>query len=154
MPAAPKQTRRKDRVDWNELDGAPKPARKNRGEPKGERNGLSIYSRLKPRNEERHAYALERDFGPQADCCRRLPCAACGKAPTKEQPSDPHHEPPRSLGGTDKDTVPLCRACHELRGASTPEAFWSAVGLDPEDVKDGVRAYMTSPLAQMNGGAL
>ena len=36
-----------------------------------------------------------------------LPCVVCRRSPV-----DPHHEPPRSLGGKSKDLVPLCRRCH------------------------------------------
>jgi hypothetical protein len=75
-------------------------------------------------------------FGPQSEACRTLPCAVCGV----DGPSDPHHEPLRSLGGTDRDTVPLCRACHSRRHRSTAPAFW--LTMDPEDVKFGVRAWM------------
>lgn len=52
-------------------------------------------------------------FGPQADLCRQLPCCACGAKP----PSEPDHVRSRGAGGTDEDTVPMCRTCHDLRHA-------------------------------------
>lgn len=88
-------------------------------------------------------------FGPQADLCRRTECAMCWWLHrVKDQPrrftlegipayaasTDPkpmggwktraHHEPPRSLGGTDEDTVPLCDKHHTRRHATTPQVFW------------------------------
>ena len=41
---------------------------------------------------------------------RELSCCVCGKP----GPSDAHHAPPkgRSGGGSDFETMPLCRACH------------------------------------------
>ncbi len=49
----------------------------------------------------------ERDFGVKARWVTGLPCVVCGICQC-----DPHHEPPRSLGGTAKDLVPLCREHH------------------------------------------
>jgi hypothetical protein len=75
-------------------------------------------------------------FGPQAEQCRRLPCCACGG-----QPSEPHHEPPRSVGGKDEDTVPLCWYCHRLCHSwkAGRAAWWEMVGVDPSEVKRQVR---------------
>lgn len=43
---------------------------------------------------------------------RRQNCAMCEKAP----PSDPHHFPPKGMGGAhidDTEVIPLCRWCHD-----------------------------------------
>ena len=51
--------------------------------------------------------------------CRRRPCASCGSDP----PSDPHHWPPKGMGGArhdDTSVIPLCRACHELAQRYAP----------------------------------
>lgn len=66
------------------------------------------------RRKERH----ERDFGAQAERCRTLPCTICGR-----RPAEPHHEPTRAAGGRDKDTLPLCRDCHDERHAIGRPAF-------------------------------
>lgn len=143
------------RIDYGALDGLPGAVKKGQRKQRpiiGERNNLPIRKRLAPRNEERHAYRHGITFGAQADACRKMPCAACGMVPRKGEQSDPHHEPPVSLGGLDPDTVPLCRACHDRRGNTTAEAFWLAVGLDPEDVKQAVRDWMGSPLYHHHDG--
>ena len=51
-----------------------------------------------------------KNFGPKAVFVRRMECLVCGKIP-----SDPHHEPPLSLGGDARGLCPLCRACHDYR---------------------------------------
>lgn len=46
---------------------------------------------------------------------RTLPCCACQAT----APSEPHHVRTKAAGGSDWDTVPLCRVCHSeahLRG--------------------------------------
>lgn len=88
-------------------------------------------------------------FGPQADLCHRTECAKCwwrekvSKAPrrwtmaglpayaslTDPMPmggwkTDAHHEPPRSRGGTDADTLSLCSPCHRERHDTTAQVFW------------------------------
>ena len=52
-----------------------------------------------------------KNFGPKAVFVRRMECLVCRKLPM----SDPHHEPPLSLGGNAKGLVPLCRVCHVYR---------------------------------------
>lgn len=94
---------------------------------------LRSRKRIKPRNTKRLARLREAQFGPQAELCRRLPCCACvmalGSMETFERsvalciddrsmelgPSEPHHEPPRSCGGVDRDCAPLCATCHRYR---------------------------------------
>ena len=48
---------------------------------------------------------------------RRLPCAFCGAA----APSDPHHYPGKGAtgGGSDLETCPACRTCHDQVHAGT-----------------------------------
>lgn len=67
----------------------------------------------------------ERDFGDRAVEVRRMPCLVCGTTP-----SDAHHEPPRSLGGTSKDLVPLCRRHHNVRHQIGPTRFYERYGID------------------------
>lgn len=64
-------------------------------------------------------------FGPKAIDVRRMPCLVCGTTP-----SDPHHEPPISLGGTSKGLVPLCRRHHNVRHQIGPVRFNDRYGLD------------------------
>ena len=82
-------------------------------------------------NEKRAAERRARDFGEQAQLCRRLPCCVCAPhtfrlwLSLEEMPAgtpmpwpthcDPHHEPSRGAGGADRDTVPLCRKHHTER---------------------------------------
>lgn len=47
-------------------------------------------------------------FGLQANLCRMLSCSVRGCP----MPSEPHHDPVRSMGGTDEDACPLCRQHH------------------------------------------
>lgn len=152
MPRVPKSTGKLAPVDYTAL-GVPKGTRKKR-EPIGQQGTLKVYKRLAPRNEERHAHQHAQQFGEQAEACRAMPCAACGWTSGPGQRCDPHHEPPVSLGGLDADTVPLCRPCHDARHATTDAAFWSAVGLDPEDAKDAVRVWMRSPAYLASRGGL
>lgn len=86
---------------------------------------ISRKTRIKTANRERLTRLRRIQFGPQADLCRRSACFACGKP----GPSDPHHEPPRSCGGTDQDTVPLCKGldgCHRKRHSLGLEPFQAA----------------------------
>lgn len=67
--------------------------------------------------------------GPQAQLCRTLSCACgCGRGPCEA-----HHEPPRSRGGLDSDTVPLWWECHARRHRTTARKFWA--GLDLSAIK-------------------
>ena len=71
-------------------------------------------------NRKRKARVDAETFGVQAEWCRSQACCCCG-AP---DPSDPHHEPPRSVGGKDRHTLPMCRKCHRLRHDRGVETFW------------------------------
>lgn len=121
-------------VDWDALASTPgtlpKPKKREKKpkEPKPRKP-------LKKRNEKRATSAHAEDFAIQAAACRGMPCYACG-APG---PSQPHHEPPRSVGGSDADTVPLCIACHARRHAVGARPFWSELGKTPEEAKAHVR---------------
>lgn len=87
---------------------------------------LRRWTRLAPINRERRAARLAAQFGPQADLCRWGPCQAC----KRRGPCDPHHEPPRSCGGIDKDTCALCRPCHRERHARGRRAFEQRLGVN------------------------
>jgi SWIM zinc finger len=117
----------------------PKPERRER-----EARRLGRQTQIRARNPERAAESHAEAFGPQADACRALNCCVCGAS----APSEPHHEPPRSVGGKDEDAVPLCRACHQRRHTVGFYSFWSAAGIDPETAKDGVRAWMGTGAAR------
>lgn len=61
---------------------------------------------------------------------KSLPCRRCGR-----RPSEMHHEPPRSRGGTWEDVSPLCRDCHTAgpgaRHTVGQKTFWRGVGTSP-----------------------
>lgn len=100
-----------------------------------------------------------RQFAGQADLCRKTACAACtsvlsacrtrgehmqearrlDEAGCRPMHPEPHHEPSRGAGGTDRDTVPLCHAHHMERHRVGPE-FWGRYGLDVEKIKARLRA--------------
>lgn len=89
---------------------------------------LKRRTRLKPRNDERLARRRAKEFGPQAELCRSLPCCVpgCRKGP----PSDPAHVRSRGAGGDDSDTVPMCRKHHTEQHATGIETFQQRYGLD------------------------
>lgn len=86
-------------------------------------------------------------FGEQAARCRASACCAClarGKRQTWR--TEPHHEPPigrdhgtKDRAELDRDTVPLCTACHVERHASGELTFWARVGLSWVYVRDRMR---------------
>lgn len=90
-------------------------------------------------NTKRH----RKKFGKQADLARKQPCCICGS----EYAIVSHHEPKRSLGGMDTDTVPLCVVHHHVRHGlaefeAHPELFWRKYGVDPEAVKAELQARL------------
>ncbi len=112
-------------------------------------------SRMPRRNEERAAKRRAECFGEQADACRTMPCCVCwwgmyahpdGSLSHREKAveigvfcSDPHHEPPRSCGGKDGDTVPLCREHHDERHRIGRSAFERVHGVDLRAVAKSIR---------------
>lgn len=145
------------RTDYDELaaaGGIPKAKGKRKPEQGRTASGstLRTYAPMKKVNASRRAERHEEDFGPQADACRELPCVRCGALP----PSHPHHDPPRSCGGSDRDTTPLCAPCHTLRHGLGVTSFWREVGLDPEDVKAAVAEWVKAgkPQGQKPFGGL
>ncbi len=96
------------------------------------RRGKEMRRRNVARAAKRHALC----FGPQAELCRSSPCVACGWVGA----SDPHHEPPRSRGGVDQDTVALCRRCHEMRHTLGRAAFEMRTGIDLSSCVRAMRA--------------
>lgn len=81
---------------------------------------------MKRSNPERLERLRAKQFGPQAELCRRSPCHVCGAPP----PSDPHHVVTRERGGLDEHTVPLCRAHHEEWHDAGGRAFDRRHGVD------------------------
>jgi hypothetical protein len=106
-------------------------------------------------NKERAAKRRAECFGPQAELCRVMPCLVCndigsGTArriafslatgwPRLWPLADPHHEPPRSIGGKDGDTVPLCREHHTERHTIGRSAFERLHGVDLRAVAKAIR---------------
>jgi len=89
------------------------------------RTPLGRGKRLRPVNPKRRRERLAAAFGEQAQRCRESPCCVCGA-----RPSDPHHDPARSLGGLDRDTLPLCRPHHDERHRIGRPAFEKKHGVD------------------------
>lgn len=89
----------------------------------------------KPR--ETKAKARDRRPGMSAahlECVRALPCCACGRNPRSEA----HHllqtgERGAGLRSTDRQTVPLCTACHmdlHAGGSRNEHRFFERAGID------------------------
>jgi hypothetical protein len=105
--------------------------------PLKRRTPIQRRSRVKRFNAERMGKRRMQTFGAQALLCRRLPCCACRRkfwdmtvstfiTCPNTQADDmchAHHEPPRSCGGKDADTVPLCAAHHHERHSIGVRSF-------------------------------
>jgi hypothetical protein len=98
--------------------------------PLARKSELKRGTRIAPVNRKRKRERYERDFGDKARWISTLPCLVCGKSP-----SDPHHWPSRSRGGTSKDLTPLCRAHHDdfHAGPATFMAFYRVNLIDEAD---------------------
>lgn len=94
-------------------------------------------------NRKRRAKRFARDFGVAAAIVRGQPCCVC-RQKCREQlnPTEPHHEPPRSCGGTSRDLLPLCGSCHRARHRLGVETFWSHAGVDWREVIERMRAIV------------
>lgn len=115
---------------------------------------------IKKRNQARYAKLHAEQFGEQAALCRVLPCLACvGRRFEQElyEPSvwwlggavcEAHHEPPRSCGGIDKDTVPLCRKHHHERHQHGLSAFEARYGLDVRAIAAVLHGLVEDATAQ------
>lgn len=69
-------------------------------------------------------------FGPQARHVRKLPCVVCQRMGKRQRMiTEAHHEPPRSRGGKDRDTVPLCTGHHRQRHRMGQRSFWAFHGI-------------------------
>lgn len=89
---------------------------------------------------------MQAAFAEQAARCRKLPCCVCAwLRRVQSTPTEAHHEPPRSRGGIDKDTVPLCRGCHATRHAKGVETFWREAGVELAAVLEAVRLGTALP---------
>lgn len=104
---------------------------------------------LRSVNPERRARRRAEEFGPQAELCKTLGCAARHPG-IVSGPVVPHHVRTRGAGGKDSCTVPLCSSnpktgwegCHERlhrMGARTFEKRYGPFavrGLPPYDTDD------------------
>ena len=81
-------------------------------------------TRLQKRG-RKSAEKRKRDFGEKAAWVRRMGCLVCGT-----MPSDCHHDPPRSLGGSGESQVPLCRRHHNVRHQIGPKRFVECYEID------------------------
>ncbi len=108
------------------------------------KTGLKNRTPMRKRNAKRATARRARDFGKPAELVRRMPCCNCGAAGK----SDPHHEPPRSRGGTKDDLCALCRTCHNARhAAGSLAAFMAAGGVDLRREALKVRALLVEEVA-------
>ncbi len=117
---------------------------------------------MKRVNKERKAKRDAEAFGPQAEFCRMMPCAACGgwgldtyRKYAKRQAewtfglaftrvSDPQHCPTRGAGGKDKDTLPLCREHHMEAGRIGELSFNAKYGIDQRAIARAIHEELSS----------
>lgn len=95
--------------------------------------------RVRRMNPRRLAKRRARDFAEQAAACRAMPCCisdGCDGAVA------PHHEPPRSLGGRDRDTVPLCAKHHRQRHDWGERESYIVYGIDLRGLAAGLAARL------------
>jgi hypothetical protein len=91
-------------------------------------------------------------FGPQAKLCHDMPCCVCLEIGVKQRSrTEAHHEPPRSRGGIDTDTLPLCRDHHRRRHDKGAKTFWAEARIDPGVVTAYMRTLANERIA--NGAA-
>lgn len=109
--------------------------------------GLALRAKRKAERERRKRARHAAQFGPQAELCRRGPCQGCGRAVACEA----HHEPPRSHGGTDRDTAALCPfgergapGCHPLRHKLGRVAFEAHVGRSVSSMVEEMRERLAA----------
>lgn len=101
------------------------------------RTQLKRKTPLRKVNPKRRAKRKAEQFAAQAELCRRLPCAACGRP----GPSDPAHVISRGAGGGDRgNVIPLCKSdprtgyvgCHEEQHRKGwGGLFWADMVPDP-----------------------
>lgn len=88
-------------------------------------------------NKKRKAKRFARDFGEQSDFVRTQPCCVClHECRAQTSPTEVHHEPPRSCGGRDRDTLPLCTEHHRRRHDIGVSSFWEQSGVHWRDVRN------------------
>ena len=102
-----------------------------RSRPLRSASSLKRTKALPRTNRKRAAKRKAECFGPQAQACRETSCCVLHC----DAPAEPHHEPPRSLGGIDRDCVPLCREHHQRRHDTGAASFWHWCGVDFGRVK-------------------
>lgn len=116
------------------------------------RTQLKRKTPLRPVNPERRAKRKAKQFGPQANLCRRLPCAACGRL----GPSDPAHVISRGAGGGDRgNVIPLCKndlktlheGCHQAQHQRGWGALYRARLVPPRAIWEvETRSVLTAPV--------
>lgn len=106
-----------------------------RSNSKGPRKRVTAVKKV---NAKRH----RKKFGKQAEYVRKLPCCVCGS----EWDVVAHHEPKRSLGGKDEDTLPMCVVHHHVRHGPLfdvkPAEFWAHYGVNSDEVKAEIHEAM------------
>lgn len=131
-------------IDYSVLSDAKQGPKRDKSKGRRVANStLFVYVNLAPTNDARAAAARAEDFGPQSAACLKLACLRCARPDA----SMPHHEPPRSRGGTDFDALPLCDilrlygvpGCHQLRHSQGEVTFWSEMHMTPDEAKEHVR---------------
>jgi len=97
---------------------------------------LGRRTRIKPRDAARAAVRRERGFGKRAEAVRSMVCLVHTHGRAEQCMSrgcgwsDPAHVRSRGAGGTRRDLVPLCRACHMAQHSEGIRSFEARVGLD------------------------
>lgn len=121
--------------------------------------------RIRAVNRKRMAKRRAKQFGVQAELCRRSPCVACLAEssplftfhPTQvvlalqvvvgmgsgARPTVPHHVRSRGAGGLDDVTVPVCDQHHD-EVHTQGNAFWERIGIDPWTVVEVMRRAVKS----------
>lgn len=92
----------------------------------------------------------------QSERCRWWVCCVCAlkRTPPARFPewrhwaqhgweTVPHHEPPRSCGGRDRDTVPMCIEHHAERHAIGEREFCARHGIDLRELAAAIHQAIT-----------
>lgn len=114
-----------------------------RKSPMRSRKPLARKTALAKANKKRRAKAYREAFGRQAQLCWSMPCTVCVELGIPQRArTEAHHEPPRSVGGRDGDTLPLCADHHRRRHDKGAPSFWAEYGIDYQRVIEHMRALV------------
>lgn len=95
------------------------------------RTRLNRRTPVRPRNAKRMSARTAAAFGVQAERCRASRCVACVALGTVQQTRTvAHHAPPRSRGGLDEHTGPVCVVHHQELHNVGHERFCRMLGID------------------------